>query len=147
MNLVKQHLNPCLNLLHLHNLAKDHNTSTTANEGQKQILSGQWLRWWSRKTLNSPPPTGTSKITTIYRVTIYENDLKTRRKDFPQLRYKEGTTMRQVGGAETWYSQDPHLEIGNTQKVRQSQLQRFSPRSEGSESHIRFSSLEVLHQE
>ena len=29
---------------------------------------------------------GHTKITTIYRATIYENDLKTDRKDFPQLK-------------------------------------------------------------
>ena len=39
-----------------------------------------------RKILNSPPPSGTPKITTIYRATIYENNLKTSRKNFPQVK-------------------------------------------------------------
>ena len=44
-------------------------------------------RWWSRKTLSSPPLKRHTKITTTYRATlIYENELKTSRKDFTQLK-------------------------------------------------------------
>lgn len=47
------------------------------------------------------------KITTIYRETINENNLKISRKTFPQLKiqYKEESKMRWFGEAEVWYSQ------------------------------------------
>ena len=35
---------------------------------------------------------GHTEITATYRATTCENDLKTSRKDFPQIRHKEGTT-------------------------------------------------------
>ena len=51
----------------------------------RETLNGAWPRWWNRKTLNSPPPIE-AKIATIYRPAICENDIKTSRKDFPQLK-------------------------------------------------------------
>ena len=80
---------------------------------------------------------GHKKLETLYRTAIDDSNLKTRRKDFPHLRYKEETTARQVGGAETHYSQDPQLWGGNPQ----TQLSTFSQRSEGSKPHIRLPSL------
>ena len=35
-----------------------------------------------------------TKVTTIYRPTISENDLETREEMFQDCRYKEGTTVR-----------------------------------------------------
>lgn len=40
----------------------------------------------SRKTLSLPFPCGHTTITAISSVPIYENDLKTSRKDSPQLK-------------------------------------------------------------
>ena len=48
-----------------------------------------------------------TKITTIYRATINEKDHDLGKKLFHNKRYKEGITMRQEGGAETLYNQDP----------------------------------------
>lgn len=80
---------------------------------------------------------GHKKLETLYRTAINENNLKTRRKEFPCLRYKEETTARQVEGVETHDSQDPQPWGGNPQ----TQLSTFSPRSEGSKPHIRLPSL------
>ena len=51
-----------------------------------------------------------TKIATIYRAAIHDlfSDLKTSRKK-SIAKDKEGTTMRQVGEVETYYSQDPYL--------------------------------------
>lgn len=45
----------------------------------------------ARKTLSSPPPRH-SKTITIYRAATDKNNLKTRRKNFNNYRYKERTT-------------------------------------------------------
>lgn len=55
--------------------------------------------------------------------------------------------MRWVGRVEMLESQDSHLTISNSQMGGLSQFQRFSPRIEGSESHVRLPSAGVLHQE
>ena len=47
-----------------------------------------------------------TKIATIYRIIIDEKDQKTSRKNLLQLKITEGTTIRQVGGAKTWYIQN-----------------------------------------
>ena len=45
------------------------------------------------------------------------------------------------GGAELQYSRDPYPQVGNSQVGEQLQPQKFSPRSEGSEYHVRLPSL------
>ena len=45
-----------------------------------------WPRFWRRKNLTELPSShGHTKITIIYRATIYENNLKTSRGGFPQM--------------------------------------------------------------
>ena len=46
----------------------------------------------------------------------------------------------------SWYIQDPYPRVGNPQ-MGELQLQRFSPRTKGSESHIGLPSTRVQHQE
>ena len=48
-----------------------------------------------KEGLSVPPSHRHTKITTIYRTTIYENQLMTTREDFPQLKIK--TNHNQVG--------------------------------------------------
>ena len=66
----------------------------------------------------------TTKITTIYRTTIFfiflffrttidEDDLKTNKKYFLKVKKKKGTRMSWVGGAEMQYNQDPHPGVGD----------------------------------
>ena len=79
---------------------------------------------------------GHTKITTIYRVIIYENEPKTSRKDFPRLKVQRRGHNRCAGGVETRYSQDSHPQVSDPQVGGISQAQRSSPRSEGSEPHV-----------
>ena len=53
--------------------------------------------------------------------------------------------MRQVGGAESQYSQHPYPKVGDPQMEGYLWLQSFFPISECSEPHIRLSSSGVLH--
>lgn len=63
------------------------------------------------------------------------------KKVFCKWRYKERTTMRQIGEGESWYSQIPDPTKRKIITIS------FSPRSEGSEHHIKIPSLGVLCQE
>lgn len=55
--------------------------------------------------------------------------------------------MRCIREAELWYTKDPHSQMGKVQMVRQLQLQSFSTKKKGSETHIKLPRLGVLHQE
>ena len=46
------------------------------------------------------------KITAIYRATIYEHELKSNKKDFPQLNIHQKNLKEMGRRSETWYSQD-----------------------------------------
>lgn len=54
-----------------------------------------------------------TKMTTIYRATIYEKDLRTSRKDSPQINTQRRNHNKIGAGAETPYSQDPHSQVGH----------------------------------
>ena len=45
----------------------------------------EWPGKWRRKTLSSPPPTGHTEITTIYRTTTDDKDWPAKGKDLLQL--------------------------------------------------------------
>ena len=97
-------------------------------------------KWWNRKTLNLHSPTVTPKLQ------LFTEQLSmTMTWILPEI-YKEVTTMKWRGRAKTQYSQDPHSWVGDSQ-TRGSQVQRFSPMSEGSELHIRLRTSGVLHWE
>ena len=66
---------------------------------------------------------------------------------FRSWRHKEGTTARWVGKAEMQCNQIPHPQRSNSQAGEKSQLQGFSPKSEGPKLQRRLPSLWVLHQE
>ena len=53
---------------------------------QMWYSSEEWPRKWGRKTQSSPPPTGHTKITAIYRTTIDDKDWYTNGKDLLQLK-------------------------------------------------------------
>ena len=58
---------------------------------------------------------GHTQTVTLYRATIYENNLKTSRKDFPQLKIQRRNHSEMNRGAETWCRRDPHPWVGNPQ--------------------------------
>ena len=86
-----------------------------------------------------------TKITTIYRTPINEKDWNLPKKIFYNYIYKEGTTTRQEGRSHSTVKMG--TQVGNPQTGGELQLQRFSPRREGSEPHLRLPRPAVLGRE
>ena len=104
---------------------------------------GESSRWWSRKTLSSPPPMITSKL----QLHIDKLSLREIQRLAEQLFYKQGckerTTQSLVGGEEK-----VSAPLVVTQKRRgMSQAWGSSLERKGFEPHIRHPSPGVWHQE
>ena len=75
---------------------------------------GEWPKWWRRKTLHPPPPMGTPKLQLLTKQLLMRPEEEQEMFSITKDR-KEGATMRQAGGVEMLYSQDPYPWVGSPQ--------------------------------